>query len=436
MAVTDAERHDRRHVLAAVEQHVRAFKQRPLFKPGETKINYSVQVYDHHEARNLAEVALSGWPCAGPWAEKFEEQMRGYFGARKFMMVNSGSSANLLMLAAIKEQFGADHEIITPALGFPTTLAPILQTGFKPVFVDVELNTYSPSMATLRAAHADIHPNHWVVADTYALLPHPLGLPYDAKAAAELFSVLLEDGCDALGATVDGQLIGTFGAMSSLSFFPAHHITCGEGGGVVVNSPKYTTLVQSLAQWGRSCYCAPGQSNTCGMRFEWDVATLPAGTDHKYMYDNIGYNFQVTEMQAAIMCAQFEKINFIIVQRRRNFWWLWNEVKLADLDRYFILPEVLLRANPSPYAFPLICRDGVSRAKVVKVLEDALIETRPIFGGNLLKQPAFANIPHRVHGELKNTDKIARDGFFIGCHPLLRQEELEYMVDMLRRAVR
>lgn len=410
---------------------VRRNKRRPPFKPGETKINYSTQVYDERETKNLVEVALNQWPCAGPWAEKFEGQMRGYFGARKFMLVNSGSSANLLMLAAVRQLLDVTlvPEVVTPALGFPTTLAPILQLGLVPVFVDVELDTYSPSMAALCEVAAD------VMGPRIAMLPHPLGLPYDAKAVAELFSVLLEDGCDALGATVDGQLAGTFGVMSSLSFFPAHHITCGEGGGVVINSAKYTTLVQSLAQWGRSCYCAPGASNTCGKRFEWDVPGLPPGTDHKYMYDHIGYNFQVTEMQAAIMCAQFEKIAFIVERRRANFWWLYEAVKMADLDEYFILPRVLLEADPSPYAFPLICRDGVDRAKVVKALESALIETRPIFGGNLLKQPAFASIPHRVHGELKNTDKIARDGFFIGCHPLLRQEELEYMVAALKKAV-
>jgi len=265
------------------------------------------------------------------------------------------------------------------------------------------------------------------------MLPHPLGLPYDAETVARIFAVLLEDGCDALGARVNGQLVGTFGAMSSLSFFPAHHLTCGEGGGVVINSPKYTTLVQSLSQWGRSCYCAPGQSNTCGKRFEWDVPSLPVGTDHKYQYSTVGFNFQPTELQSAVMCAQFDKIDFIINTRRKNFWWLFRE--LVALEDYFILPMIAKDGTASPYAFPLICREGVSRAKVVKVLEDALVETRPIFGGNLLRQPAFLNIPHKVHGELKNTDRIMRDGFFVGCHPLMTEPELAYIVESLRRAV-
>jgi CDP-6-deoxy-D-xylo-4-hexulose-3-dehydrase len=420
-------------ITSMATRHVAEFRRRPPFVPGKTKINYSVQVYDDAETNNLIDVALRQWPCAGRYGEEFEEKMCGFFGARRFVMVNSGSSANLLMLQALmasRDLHLRGDYVITPALGFPTTLAPILQTGFKPLFVDVELDTYSPSLETLDSVDMAVN-------KVIAFLPHPLGLPYDAVKVKALFGWLLEDGCDALGATVDGQLVGTFGLMSSLSFFPAHHLTCGEGGGVVINSPKFTTLIQSLSQWGRSCYCLPGQSNTCGKRFTWDFPpnTLPKGVDHKYGYDNIGYNFQVTEMQAALMCAQFDKIGFIVERRRTNFWWLYEALKAQGGEEHFILPRVLPNANPSPYALPLICREGVSRAKVVKVLEDALIETRPIFGGNLLRQPAFANIAHRVHGELKNTNRIMHDGFFIGVHPLLRPEELEYMVDKLKEAV-
>ena len=799
----------RNTILFKAQEYVRQFKQRPPFKPGETRITYSTQVYDHHETLNLIDVALKQWPCAGRYGEEFEEKMRGFFGARKFVLVNSGSSANLLMMQALRTQgYCQGTPVITPALGFPTTLAPILQSRLTPWFVDVELDTFSPSVESIDDAV-------WYSSEMGIIfLPHPLGLPYDAAKLSRVpHWILVEDGCDALGATIDGQLVGTFGAMSSLSFFPAHHITCGEGGGVVINSPKYTTLIQSLAQWGRSCFpagtiinvgetskpiesvcmgdrvlthvgrfrpvtelfnrsytgnliqikarlrpelelteehplqilrdgkrrwcqavslrpgdalleavpresqltefewsyrvyngqrtvshilkptgslmrllgywlaqgslatgskgpsghqgrryqayrvdlafnknkvdhiddvkalfkevfgssafcrvkygamtvsvksrkayeffrlfspgasrkrllpemtgwpiellaelvkgywrgdgsssfqgfvihsvshtlleqmrrillrtgvlcsswvrkveshmmavvngrevtarlplyalsiygsnaekfsrlvggayarvqrtndpgyaffvegyaaypiktirkkpvvnlpvynlevdedhsyhaagviahncwCPPGQSNTCGKRFEWDVPSLPAGTDHKYMYDNIGYNFQVTEMQAALMCAQFDKIKFIVESRRHNFWWFYDYCRAAGLEEYFILPRVLDNAEPSPYAFPLICREGTSRAKVVKHLEDALIETRPIFGGNLLRQPAFANIPHRVHGELKNTDYIMHNGFFIGVHPLLRREEREYMADKLTEAAR
>lgn len=233
--------------LSAVESHIRHFRQRPRFVPGETRITYSTCVYNEDEAAGLADVALSQRTAAGPWTEKFEELMRAFYGARKFVMVNSGSSANLLMLAAVAQDRSLKRYAVTPALGFPTTLAPLLQQGFTPVIVDVELDTYSPSLATLRNAVYDSPAQ-------VALLPHPMGLPYDAGAVKPLFTYLLEDGCDALGARVNGQLVGTFGAMSSLSFFPAHHMSCGEGGGVVINSPKFTTAVLALSQWGRSCY--------------------------------------------------------------------------------------------------------------------------------------------------------------------------------------
>jgi len=385
-------------------------------------------VFDAEETANLINVALDQWLTAGKWTEQFESKMQEFFGCREFLFVSSGSSANLLMLTALKQVWGPT-KVVTPALGFPTTLAPILQAGMTPYFVDVELETYSPSIEILHELAAVDH-------TVAAFLPHPLGLPYDAKTiATKVFPILLEDGCDSLGATVNGQLVGTFGVMSSLSFYPAHHITCGEGGGVVINSPKFTVLARSLMQWGRSCYCPPGVANTCGKRFEWDIPTLPKGTDHKYMYDNIGYNFQPTDMQAAVMCAQFEKMKWIISMRRINFWLLFALLEDKDLEDYFILPRVIDNAIPSPYAFPLICRDGVSRAKVVQTLEEALIETRPIFGGNLLRQPAFANIPHKVHRDLKNTNKIMEDGFFVGVHPLLGNEEMQYIATTLKRAV-
>jgi CDP-4-dehydro-6-deoxyglucose reductase, E1 len=426
-------------LIAAAKKYIRQNKKRQPFVPGKTKVHYSVHVFDENETANLVEVALDQWLTAGRWTEKFERSMQQFFGSRDFLLVNSGSSANLLMLATLStvlgdSGIGARDEVITPALGFPTTLAPILQNGLTPVFVDVELDTFSPSIAMIQDALVD---DHYIKT---AMLPHPLGLPYDAEKVVALCAAkgghLLEDGCDALGALIDGKLVGTFGAMSSLSFYPAHHMTCGEGGGVVINSPKFTIAARSIMQWGRSCFCAPGCADTCGKRFTWDVPSLPKGTDHKYMYDHIGYNFQATDMQAAVLCAQFAKMETIIVGRRRNFATLDQLLKSNDLTEYFILPRILNVAVPSPYAYPLICREGVSREAVVAKLEAALIETRPIFGGNLLRQPAFANIPHRVHGTLENTDKIMRDGFFVGVHPLLGEEEMTYIFETLRKAVK
>lgn len=407
------------------------------FVAGETFVNYSVPIFDGQEMANLQDVMQTQHITAGRWTEEFERKMMQFFGARDFILVNSGSSANLLMVATLCSPNVEGHlkpgdGVIMPALGFPTTLAPVLQCGLVPIFVDVELDTYNPKPLTILRALDSYLPKARLI-----FLPHPLGLPFECDYVEEICddndTWLLEDGCDALGAYFEERLVGTYGSMSSLSFYPAHHITTGEGGGVVINDPKVKVVARSISEWGRACYCAPGKSNTCGIRFEWAHEGMPSGYDHKYTYTEIGFNLKATDMQAAIGCAQADKIRFIVGRRRENF----NRLLTAcwEVQDYFILPKVSPRANSSPYAFPLICRDGVDRRKVVAHLEAAKIETRPIFGGNLLRQPGFKNIDCRVYGELTNTDKIMRDGFFVGVHPFLSFEVMDYIVEQLKKAV-
>jgi len=410
------------------------------FIPGQTKIHYSKHFFDEQETLNLIDVALSQWMTAGKWTEQFETSMIKYFGARDVLLVNSGSSANLLMLATVCSKDIAQYglrplqdgdEVITVAAGFPTTLAPIIQNRLVPVFVDVGLGTYNPTFTDIVSA---VGPRTRAV-----MLPHPMGLPFDCAAVkyfcAKNGLLFLEDNCDALGSRFDGMLTGTFGDMASLSHYPAHHTTCGEAGSVIVNNPKLKIAARSISQWGRSCYCAPGKENTCGKRFEWDTPGLPPGTDHKYQYSNIGYNMQATDMQAAVLCAQFDKLGTIIGKRQENFNTL-HAMCRAELADYFILSKWDSRADPSPYAYPLINNSGVPTREIIAALEAAKIETRPIFAGNLLRQPAFSGITHRVHGTLANTDRIMHGGFFVGVHPGLNEEHMRYIFEVLKKAVK
>lgn len=412
------------------------FYERQPFVPGESKVNYSKEIFDGAELRNLLDCALSGHIAGGKWTVEFESKMRAFFGARDFVFVNSGSSANLLMIATLCSREVGEHlnpgdEVVTTALGFPTTLAPIVQHGLIPVFVDVQAETYNPDIKQILMA---IGPKTRAV-----FLAHPLGFSFDVAAVADACAArniwLLEDGCDALGSEFGGRKVGTFGVMSSLSFFPAHHMTTGEGGGVVINSPKVAKSAQSIANWGKDCWCQPGDSDTCGQRFGWQLGDMPFGWDHKYLFSNIGYNLKPTDLQAAIGCAQADKINFIVERRRHNFWRFY--AKLLPYSGVLSLAEIHPAANPSPYAFPILVKpeSGATRDQVIKRLEAAKIETRPIFGGNLLRQPAFRDIPHRAVGSLENTDRIMRDGFFVGVHPYLDDTAIDYVGDRIIEAV-
>ena len=433
----------KKEILALVHQYYDAAHQPAQFEPGKSRVNYSGRVYDHREMINLVDSALDYWLTAGPYSIEFETKMRQMFGSRDFMLVNAGSSANLLMIATLcaaeldtmlksgdPPRLKAGDEVITPAVTFPTTLAPIVQNQLIPVFVDCELGTYNINPNLIEQA---------IGPETRAIfVPHTLGIPCDMAVIMDVAKRhnlwVLEDGCDALGATFDGQLVGTFGAMSSLSFYPAHHITMGEGGAVVVNHPRLQKTVRSLRDWGRDCWCDPGISNTCGKRFGWQLGELPFAYDHKYIYSNIGYNLKATDLQAAIGVAQFDKISSIVEARRRNFNALLQGLK--PLEEYLILPIVDKRANPSPFGFPVTVRKGVTCSELVQHLENAKIETRKLFGGNILRQPAFLNIERRIYGNLDNSDKIMNDTFFVGVYPRLTEQMLEYTIECFKQFFR
>ena len=426
----------RDRILELVREYYRVAHQRPRFEAGRTRIPYSGRVYDDREMTLLTESALDFWLTAGPYSERFERRMRQFFDSRDFLLVNSGSSANLLMVSTLCAPDLINNlrgdgpgpllpgdEVITPSVTFPTTVAPIIQNRLVPVFVDCEVGTYNINPQLIEDA---IGPRTKAI-----FVPHTVGNPCDmdiiTEVAARKGLWLLEDGCDALGATFNGRLAGTFGAMSSLSFYPAHHITMGEGGGVSINAFGLQKTARSVRDWGRDCWCDPGKSNTCGKRFEWELGELPCGYDHKYIYSNIGYNLKVTDMQAAIGLAQADKIEEFVEARRRNFWRLHSGLK--NWEDQLILPRIDPRANPSPFGFPITVRDGIERASLVRHLEQAQIETRLVFGGNIVRQPGFLNIEKRIHGDLSQSDIIMRDTFFVGVYPGLTSEMIDYVLE-------
>jgi len=397
------------------------------FIPGKTFIQYSGPVFDGKEYVNAVDTLLKQNICMGAYGEAFEKLVRSFFKSRDFVMVNSGSAANLVAMGTLCAPTVRDHlkpgdEVLTPAVTFPTTLAPILLYNLTPVLVDCELGTYNVDPKLLEAA---------VSHRTRAIfVPHTLGNPNDMDTVMALVKkhnlFLIEDCCDALGSTWDGQLVGTFGHLATLSMYPAHHITVGEGGGVIVNA-GYGKIVRSLRDWGRDCWCAPGKADTCGRRFQWQLGKLPKGYDHKYIYSNIGYNLKPTDAQGAMGVAQFEKLPFIFQARRRNFARLYEG--LSDLEEHLLLPKWYPKADSCWFGFPITVREGVSRNKVIAFLQESKIDTRLIFGGNILRQPGFLNIPRRVYGDLENSDVVMERSFFIGVYPRITDDMIDYVVD-------
>jgi len=417
-------------IFRLVEEHHTVAHARKPFVPGVSKVAYAGRVYDSHEMKTGVESILQYWLTAGPFARSFEGTMKDFFNSQAAYLVNSGSSANLLMLATLcspqlKGHLKPGDEVITPAVTFPTTLTPIIQHGLIPVFVDCQPGEYDIDITQLEAA---IGPKTRCL-----FIPHTVGIPCNMDAIMEVVRKhdlwLLEDGCDALGATWDGQLVGTFGAMSSISFYPAHHMTMGEGGMVVVNQGGVRRTCLSIRDWGRDCWCEPGVNNTCGKRFEWQLGELPYGYDHKYIYSNLGYNLKVSEMQAALGCAQFEKLPKFIEARRQNARFYLERLK--EIEEHIILPTWPEKANPSWFGFPITLRDHIDRRSFINWLEEVNIETRLVFGGNILKQPGFLNIPRRVHGKLAGTETIMKQTLFIGVYPGLTREMLEFSVDRI-----
>lgn len=408
------------------------------FVSGTTKVNYAGRVFDEHEMVNLVDSALEFWLTYGRFSKGFEQRFAEYLGVRFSFLVNSGSSANLLAFMALTSPLLKDRqimrgdEVITVAAGFPTTVAPIVQYGAVPVFVDVELTTFNVAVSQLESA---------ISKKTKAvMLAHTLGNPFDIDAVKSFCDKyhlwLIEDNCDALGSTYNGKLTGTFGDIGTSSFYPPHHMTMGEGGAVYTNDPMLKKILLSIRDWGRDCWCDSGKDNTCGCRFDGQFGALPRGYDHKYVYSHFGYNVKATDMQASIGCAQLGKLDMFTKKRKANFQQLYDGLK--DLTDIFILPQATPKSDPSWFGFLLTLKDGVkfSRNDLVKFLESNKIQTRNLFAGNITRHPCFESLAegadYRVVGSLKNTDKIMTDSFWVGVYPGMTPEKLAYIIEKIK----
>ncbi len=411
------------------------------FEPGVTRINYAGRVFDEKEMVNLVDSSLDFWLTLGKYSSDFENGLASFLGLKFCLLVNSGSSANLLAFMSLtspllkERKIKRGDEVITVATGFPTTVAPIVQYGAVPVFVDISLPTYNIDVTQLERALSD---------KTRAVfLAHTLGNPFDITNVRDFCNNnnlwLIEDNCDALGSAYNGQYTGTFGDIGTSSFYPPHHMTMGEGGACYTNNPILKKIMLSMRDWGRDCWCESGKDNTCKKRFSEKYGTLPYGYDHKYVYSHLGYNFKVTDMQAAIGCAQLEKLVLFIEKRKANFKYLYNS--LHELDEYFILPEATENSDPSWFGFLLTLKDGVpfGRNDIVTFLEQKNIQTRNLFAGNIVRHPCFDSMgkgkDYRVVGHLNVTDKVMNDAFWIGVYPGMNEYSLDYMAGMIREYV-
>lgn len=408
------------------------------FLPGTSAVPVSGKVHGEGEMRLLVDSALDFWLTTGRFNDAFEEKLSGFLGVKHALTCNSGSSANLLAVTALTSHLWDEKalkpgdEVITCATGFPTTVNPVIQNGLKPVFVDVDIPTYNIKPEMIEAAVSD---------KTRAIVvAHTLGNPFDLGTVMEVAKkhdlLVVEDCCDALGATYDGKMVGTFGTIGTLSFYPAHHITMGEGGAVFTNNGKVKRMLESIRDWGRDCWCPPGHDNTCKKRWEWLLGQLPFGYDHKYTYSHIGYNLKITDMQAAVGLGQMDRLDGFIADRRRNFKLLTEG--LAELEDVLILPKATPRSDPSWFGYPITVRDGApfTRDDLVKGLNANKVATRLLFGGNLLRQPYMLGRDYRVVGDLTNSDLVMTNTFWIGVFPGLTPAHVEYMVETIRRLCR
>lgn len=403
------------------------------FLPGVTVIPPSGKLIGFEEIDLMVQASLDGWLTTGRFNDEFEKKLANFYGVKHLITVNSGSSANLVAFNTLTSPKLGDRaikpgdEVIGVAAGFPTTVNPIIQFGAVPVFVDVELGTYNIDPTKIEAA---ITPKTKAI-----MLAHTLGNPYDLEVIVNLckkYSLwLIEDCCDALGSTYNGRMVGTFGDISTVSFYPAHHITMGEGGAVFTNNDELKKIAESIRDWGRDCYCPPGRDNTCGKRFCQKLGSLPDGYDHKYTYSHLGYNLKITDMQAACGLGQLEKANSFIEMRRKNFDFL--KSKLKSCEEFLILPVATKNSNPSWFGFPITIRNhgNTDRVELLKYLDQNKIGTRLLFAGNLTRQPYMAKAKYRVSGELINTDIIMNNTFWIGVQPALNENMLSYVVDKL-----
>ena len=424
----------REKILKLVERYAERAHAPAPFIPGVSPVPVSGRVYGAAEMRSLADATLDFWLTTGRFNDAFERRLGGLLDARHVLTCNSGSSANLLAVSALTSHLLGDRalrpgdEVITCATGFPTTVNPLLQNGLVPVFLDVSLPTYNMDVSALAEA---IGPRTRAI-----VLAHTLGNPFDlgrVMAVAEEHGLhVVEDCCDALGARYDSRPVGTFGAIGTLSFYPAHHVTTGEGGAVFTNRSRLKRILESMRDWGRDCWCAPGCDNTCGRRFDWTLGQLPPGYDHKYTYSHLGYNLKMTDLQASVGLAQLDRLDAFVAARRANFASLL--AGLAELEDVLILPEATPRSEPSWFGFPITVRPGApfGRDALVRHLEERRIGTRLLFGGNLIRQPYMAGRTYRVVGDLAGSDLVMANTFWIGVYPGLGAAAIAYVVEVIR----
>ena len=424
----------RTQILELVAEYANFSHKKLKFVPGKSLIPVSGKVYDYFEIQMLVSSSLDFWLTSGRYNYSFEKELGKFLGVNFVITANSGSSANLLALSALtSEQLGdrslkSGDEVITVAASFPTTVNPILQNNLTPVFVDVKFPTYVIDPNLIENA---------ISKKTKAImLAHTLGNPFDIEKVLFLAKKhdlwVIEDCCDALGSTYNGKYVGTFGDISTLSFYPAHQMTMGEGGAVLTNNPDLKRIVESFRDWGRDCFCAPGVSNTCGKRFGWKLGNLPEGYDHKYTFSHLGYNLKITDMQAAVGLAQLHKLKDFIQKRNLNFKFL--KEHLQHLKDYLILPEASEKSEPCWFGFPITVKQDISiKQKLINFLNERKIDTRPIFAGNITKQPYFKNRKYRISGKLDNTDVIMNKSFWIGVYPGLTSEMLEYVTQQISK---
>ena len=408
------------------------------FIPGETAIPASGKVIDNFEIENLVNASLDGWLTTGRFNKEFQESLAKFLNVKSLITVNSGSSANMIAFSSLTSKLHKERainpgdEVITVAAGFPTTVNPIIQNGAVPVFVDVKLSTYNIDENLIESA---------ITKNTKAImLAHTLGNPFNLKVIKNICKKnnlwLVEDNCDALGSKFEGQLTGTFGDVATLSFYPAHHITMGEGGAVFTNNFRLKRIAESFRDWGRDCYCEPGVENTCKKRFDWKLGELPSGYDHKYIYSHIGFNMKITDMQAACGLAQLDKLEKFIQKRKQNFEYL--KKNLTELEDILILPEKENNSDPSWFGFPISIKNNskVKRHDLLLGLNEKKIGTRLLFSGNLTKQPAYIGKKFKISGSLKNTDFVMRNTFWVGLYPGLGEEELSFVVKSIKNILK
>lgn len=434
----------REYILQQVKDYCNKYHSKKEYHAGD-RIPYASRVYDSKEMCNLVDSALEFWLTSGRYTEQFETEFAKYLGVRYCSLVNSGSSANLIAFMALtspllkERQVQRGDEIITVAAGFPTTVAPMVQYGAVPVFVDVTIPQYNIDVTMLEEALSE--------KTKAVMIAHTLGNPFDLKEVSSFCKKhnlwLIEDNCDALGSeyTLDGEtrLTGTIGDIGTSSFYPPHHMTMGEGGAVYTNNPLLHRIIRSFRDWGRDCICPSGHDNLCGHRFDKQYGELPLGYDHKYVYSHFGYNLKATDMQAAIGCAQLEKFPQFVDKRRKNFEKMYQG--LQDIQDKLILPVAQTDSNPSWFGFMMTCKEGTEREKVVPYIEEHGVQTRMLFAGNLIKHPCFDEMRrkkegYRIVGTLENTDRIMKDTFWVGVYPGMTDEMIEYMIKVIKGAVK